>query len=77
MKKLVMMLCTVMMLSATTVTAMAAISPTGTQKTDVAPQKTNTAPKTGESDVLLYSMAAALLCGGVAAASKKHLAEEE
>lgn len=55
--------------------ASAQVSPTGSGINKDTPDKTTTAPKTGEGNGVLYGAAAALLLGGSVVISKKKLEE--
>ena len=49
------------------------VSPSGSKDYTETTDKTETAPKTGESDLLIYGIAATMLCTGTAVVSKKRL----
>ena len=63
-KRMMIMLCSAMLICGLSVPAMAAVSPTGTRVET---------PKTGEGNLALYSLAGALLLGGTAVISRKKL----
>ena len=68
-KRMMIMLCSAMLICGLSVPAMAAVSPTGTRVETPTTNKTSTAPKTGEGNLALYS----LLLGGTAVISRKKL----
>ena len=70
-KRLLAVLCAATMTFGCATTVFAAVSPTATPKTTTS----STSPKTGESNALIYGIAAALLASGTAVVSKKKLAE--
>ncbi|MCD8020811.1 MAG: LPXTG cell wall anchor domain-containing protein [Clostridiales bacterium] len=74
-KRIMALLCVMIMVVGMSVCTMAAVSPTGSSDTTTTTTKTTTAPKTGESNILLYGIAAAAVLAGTAAVSKKHLEE--
>lgn len=74
-KKLMVLACALTLVFGMTVNTMAADSPTGTKNTTASTNKSSTAPKTGESDMLIYGLAGALLMGGTAVISRKRLEE--
>lgn len=74
MKKRVMVIfCSAMLMLGMAVPAAAAISPTGQKDTTVTTDKASKAPKTGEGNLALYSLAGALMLGGAAVLSRKRL----
>lgn len=74
-KRLMTFLCALVLLFSVSVTAMAADSPTGKKDTSTTTTKTTTSPKTGESNVLFYSIIGAVVLSGTAVISRKHLEE--
>lgn len=72
-KRLMVLLCSTMLIGSLSVPAMAAVSPTGKRDETVTTNKTSTAPKTGEGNLAIYSLAGALLLGGTAVISRKKL----
>lgn len=72
-KKLMVLLCAMTLVFGMTVNTMAADSPTGKKDTTTSTNKPATAPKTGESDMLIYGLAGALLLSGTAVVSRKRL----
>ena len=72
-KRMMIMLCSAMLICGLSVPAMAAVSPTGARVETPTTNKTSTAPKTGEGNLALYSLAGALLLGGTAVISRKKL----
>ena len=69
-KRMMILLCSAMLVLGMTVPAAAAVSPTGQKDTTVTTDK---ASKTGEGNAALYSLAGALLLGGAAVISRKRL----
>ena len=59
-KRMMIMLCSAMLICGLSVPAMAAVSPTGTRVETPTTNKTSTAPKTGEGNLALYSLAESL-----------------
>lgn len=72
-KKMMILLCSSMLILGMAVPAAAAVSPTGKKDTTVTTDKASKAPKTGEGNAVIYSLAGALLLGGTAAVSRKRL----
>ncbi len=72
-KRMMILLCSAMLVLGMTVPAAAAVSPTGQKDTTVTTDKASKAPKTGEGNAALYSLAGALLLGGAAVISRKRL----
>ena len=72
-KRMMIMLCSAMLICGLSVPAMAAVSPTGKRDETTTTNKATTAPKTGEGNLALYSLAGALLLGGTAVISRKKL----
>lgn len=72
-KKVMILLCSAMMVLGAAVPAMAAVSPKGTPIPENTTNTTSTAPKTGEGNLALYSLAGTLLLGSAAVFSGKKL----
>ena len=72
-KRMMIMLCSAMLICGLSVPTMAAVSPTGKRDVTTTTNKATTAPKTGEGNLVLYSLAGALLLGGTAVISRKKL----
>lgn len=72
-KKLMILLCALTLMFGSAFNVSAAISPSGNKDHTETTDKTEKAPKTGESDLLIYGIAAAMLCTGTAVVSKKRL----
>lgn len=72
-KRMIIMLCSAMLICGLSVPTMAAVSPTGKRDVTTTTNKATTAPKTGEGNLALYSLAGALLLGGTAVISRKKL----
>jgi LPXTG-motif cell wall-anchored protein len=72
-KRMMIMLCSAMLICGLSVPTMAAVSPTGKRDVTTTTNKATTAPKTGEGNLALYSLAGALLLGGTAVISRKKL----
>lgn len=72
-KRMMIMLCSAMLICGLSVPTMAAVSPTGKRDVTTTTNKPTTAPKTGEGNLVLYSLAGALLLGGTAVISRKKL----
>lgn len=71
-KRIAAVACALMMTFSMAVNVMAAPSPTGNRDTS-ASSGSSDAPKTGEGDLMIYGLAAALLCSGAAVVSQKRL----
>ena len=72
-KKLMVFLCALTLMCGSALNVSAAVSPSGSKDHTETTDKKETAPKTGESDLLIYGIAAAMLCTGTAVVSKKRL----
>ena len=72
-KRMMIRLCSAMLICGLSVPTMAAVSPTGKRDVTTTTNKATTAPKTGEGNLALYSLAGALLLGGTAVISRKKL----
>lgn len=72
-KRMMIMLCSAMLICGLSVPTMAAVSPTGKRDVTTTTNKATTAPKTGEGNLALYSLAGTLLLGGTAVISRKKL----
>lgn len=75
-KKMLALVCAVTLVFGGAVSVSASdtiVSPSGTPDTTQTTDKSDTAPKTGESNMLLYGIAGALLLTGTAVVSKKQL----
>ena len=72
-KRMMIMLCSAMLICGLCVATAAAVSPSGKRDVTTTTNKTTTAPKTGEGNLALYSLAGALLLGGTAVISRKKL----
>lgn len=72
-KRMMILLCSAMLICGLSVPTMAAVSPTGKRDVTTTTNKATTAPKTGEGNLALYSLAGALLLGGTAVISRKKL----
>lgn len=72
-KRMMIMLFSAMLICGLSVPTMAAVSPTGKRDVTTTTNKATTAPKTGEGNLALYSLAGALLLGGTAVISRKKL----
>ena len=70
-------LCAAILLMSLPFNVMAASSPVSHKDYTVSADKTDTAPKTGESDVLLYAVVTALVLSGTAVISGRRLKEME
>lgn len=71
-KRLAMIMCALTLTFGMTSNVMAEVSPTGTPD-NTPSDKEEEAPKTGESNLLIYGAAAALLLSGTAVISRKRL----
>ncbi|MCI5530449.1 MAG: LPXTG cell wall anchor domain-containing protein [Blautia sp.] len=71
-KRLAVVICSLMMVFGMTQSVMAKVSPTGTKITTETTDKTETAPKTGESSTAAWALGAGLLLTGGAVISRKH-----
>lgn len=72
-KRLMVVMCSLMMVFGMNQNVMAKSSPTGTKVTTEAADKTAKAPKTGEGNAAVYALAAALMLTGSAVVSRKRL----
>lgn len=72
-KRAMVLMCALTLMFGMTLQVSAKSSPVGKVDTTATTDKSSTAPKTGEGDLLIYGTAAALLCAGMAAVSKKRL----
>lgn len=72
-KRIAAVACALMMTFSMAVNVMAAPSPTGNRDTTTSKGGSSDAPKTGEGDLLIYGLAAALLFSGAAVVSQKRL----
>ena len=75
-KRVMIMLCSAMLIAGMTVPVAAAVSPVGQKDTTVTTDKAAKAPKTGEGNFAVYTMAGVLLLGGAAAAAGKRMKED-
>lgn len=74
-KRLMVMLCTMMLVFGMSANVMAAVSLTGEKDETETTDKEDKAPKTGEGNAVIYAIAAALLCAGSVVVSRKRLEE--
>lgn len=72
-KRLMVVMCSLMMVFGMSQNVMAKVSPTGNKITTETADKTPTAPKTGEGNAAIYALAAALMFSGTAVISRKRL----
>lgn len=75
-KRLMVMMCSLMMVFGMSQCVMADVSPEGEKITTETEDKTSTAPKTGEGDMVIYTIAAAAVLSGTVVVSRKRLAKE-
>lgn len=72
-KKVIAVFCALTLMFGMSLTAMAEVSPSGTQDTTDTTNTTSKAPETGEANLLIYGVAAAALLSGAAVISRKRL----
>lgn len=72
-KRVMVMMCTLMMVFGMTQPVMAKVSPEGSKITTDVADKPVTAPKTGEGNAVYYALAAAAVLSGTAVISRKRL----
>lgn len=76
-KKMLVLICTLLLAFGMTMTAAAEGSPQGKQDTTQTEDKTDKAPATGESHAVIYAAAAAVLLAGTAVLSVERLKKAE
>lgn len=72
-KRIVVLMCAFTLMLGMALPVSAKNSPVGKKDTTETTDKSSTAPKTGEGELLIYGAAAAMLCAGAAVVSKKRL----
>lgn len=74
-KRAIVLVCALTLMFGNVMNVSAEVSPTGKKDTTETTDKDKTAPKTGEGNLFIYGIAAALLCSGAVVISRKRLEE--